>query len=211
MGGPGTPDGRQDHWQHVYATKAADEVSWYQETPSASLEMIRATGIGADAHILDVGGGASTLVDRLIADGYRNVAVLDIAEAALGRSRDRLGDNAAQVEWMVADVTSWTPPREFGLWHDRAVFHFLTEPEDRRAYVETLARTVPEGGHVIIATFAPDGPERCSGLAVMRHGLDSLPEELGEGFERVQHRREEHVTPAGRRQAFLYQRFVRRI
>lgn len=205
-----TTDTRIDHWQNVYATKTADEVSWYQERPSTSLDLIRATGIGPDARIVDVGGGASTLVDHLIAEGHQNLSVLDVAETALAKSRDRLGERAAQLDWIVADVTRWRPPHPFDVWHDRAVFHFLTEPKDRRAYVETMKEAVPQGGHVIIATFAPEGPERCSGLPVMRHGLESLAEELGDGFARAEHRREEHVTPAGRMQAFLYQRFVRR-
>ena len=160
---------RQAHWQNVYQTKDEREVSWFQENPAISLDLIRATGIGADASIIDIGGGAARLADALVADGFRSVTVLDLSEKALATSRERLGARAGGVSWIVADVTKWQPTRTFDVWHDRAAFHFLTDPDDRAAYAERVRKAVRPGGHVIIGTFALDGPERCSGLAVARH------------------------------------------
>ena len=201
---------RRAHWNQVYATRAADEVGWFQRRPELSLELIAAAGIRKDAGIIDVGGGASTLVDRLLDLGYTTLAVLDIAGAALNVSRTRLGARAAAVEWFEADVTAFEPPRRFGLWHDRAVFHFLTDAQDRTRYVATLRRTLQPDGAVVIATFAPDGPPRCSGLEVMRHDERSIGAELGAEFEFRELRRETHRTPMQTEQRFIYCRFERR-
>ena len=203
------PAERRGHWEGVYASRGPSEVSWYQARPAVSLDLIAATGAGPDAGIIDVGGGASTLVDHLLDAGYRNLAVLDVAAGALAACRARLGARAEAVEWIVADVTAWEPERTCDVWHDRAVFHFLTEAADRRAYVTTLRKALAGRGHLIVATFAPDGPPRCSGLPVVRYDAASLGAELGEGFRLVETRREEHVTPAGTVQPFLYQRYVR--
>jgi SAM-dependent methyltransferase len=202
------PD-RRRHWDGVYASKHSNEVSWYQEKPNVSLEMIEATGLGRDAGIIDVGGGASTLVDHLLKAGYRDLSVLDIADQALEETRRRLGPRAEEVAWLVADVTEWSPERRYDLWHDRAVFHFLTNGDERRNYVATLEKALVPGGHLIISTFATDGPEKCSGLPVMRHDTGSLMFELGAAFRFVEARSETHETPTGRSQAFLYQRYVR--
>ena len=200
---------RQAHWQGVYETKAENEVSWYQEHPAASQSLIRDTGLDAGARVIDVGGGASRLVDHLIGEGWRNVAVLDIAPMALERARHRLGPRQAEVEWLVADVTRWTPSARFDLWHDRAVFHFLTDAADRAAYAKAMALAVPSGGHAIIGTFALDGPERCSGLPICRYDAENLAAEFAGDFQLAGSLSEDHVTPAGKIQRFLFCRFRR--
>lgn len=201
---------RSTHWDKVYATKGEAEVSWFQDSPAISLEMIRAANPDHDAAIIDIGGGASRLVDRLLQEGYRDLAVLDISANALDAARQRIGQAAAGVDWIVADVTTWHPARRFEVWHDRAAFHFLTDPRDRAAYVERLRSAVAHGGHVIIATFAPDGPEKCSGLPVQRHDSASLSAEFGPDFELIETRSETHHTPWNSAQAFQFSRFRRR-
>jgi len=201
---------RQAHWQNVYETKAENEVSWYQDHPDSSLALIKACGLGAAARIIDVGGGASRLVDHLLELGYASLAVLDIAPAALERTRRRLGGRAARVEWLAADVTRWMPPCRFELWHDRAVFHFLIDPADRTAYAATMAAAIPVGGQAVIGTFAPDGPERCSGLPICRYDADSLASEFATYFEPVDAMTEDHLTPAGKVQRFQFCRLRRR-
>lgn len=201
---------RSTHWDHVYATKGEAEVSWYQDSPAISLAMIRAACSDRDTAIIDIGGGASRLVDALLRDGYRDVAVLDLSANALEAAKKRLGQAASTVDWIVADATTWRPARTYDVWHDRAAFHFLTDPRDRAAYVERLRSAVKPGGHVIIATFAPDGPEKCSGLPVQRHDSASLAAELGPEFELVETRRETHHTPWNSTQAFQFSRFKRR-
>ena len=198
---------RQEHWNKVYQTKASDDVSWYQRRPDVSLALIAASGVSKDAGVIDVGGGASPLVDFLLDDGYSRLAVLDLSGAALSHSRSRLGARAAGVEWFEADVTSFEPPRRFGLWHDRAVFHFLTAADDRRGYVATLRRTLQPGGSVVISTFAPDGPLKCSGLDVMRYDEQTILAELGAEFQLQEVRRETHITPWQSEQRFIYFRF----
>lgn len=195
----------KEHWEQVYVTKSTDTVSWFQEHAARSLEIIRATGVGRDAGIIDVGGGASTLADDLLAEGYSDLTVLDLSHAALDAARKRLGDKASQVRWIEADITSVElPPRRYDIWHDRAVFHFLTEPAQREAYVHTVFRSVKPGGHVIVATFAEDGPEQCSGLPVMRYRPDELHDQFGAAFALVKHSKEAHHTPAGKVQQFVY-------
>ncbi|MGQ0429011.1 MAG: class I SAM-dependent methyltransferase [Gammaproteobacteria bacterium] len=198
---------RRRHWDQVWRSKTPEQASWFQPLPAVSLDLIAAAGIAKDAWIIDVGCGASTLVDRLLELGYTHLAVLDIADAAMQASRARLGAKAADVAWHEADVTEFEPPRRYGLWHDRAVFHFLTEVADRRAYVATLRKALAPGSAVVIATFAPDGPPKCSGLPVMRHDERSLAAELGTGFELAEVRREMHRTPWQASQPFVYCRF----
>ncbi|WP_158671815.1 class I SAM-dependent methyltransferase [Bradyrhizobium guangdongense] len=200
---------RSAHWDHVYATKGEAEVSWYQDSPAISLEMIRAASPNHDAAIIDIGGGASRLVDALLQDGYRDVGVLDISVNALDAAKKRIGASASMVDWIVADATSWRPAKSYDVWHDRAAFHFLTDPRDRAAYVERLRSAVASGGQVIIGTFAPDGPEKCSGLPVQRHDSASLAAELGPEFELMETRRETHHTPWNSTQAFQFSRFRR--
>jgi trans-aconitate methyltransferase len=199
---------RREHWERLWRNKAPEQVSWYQRDPAISLELIAAAGIAKDAGILDVGGGASLLVDRLLDLGHSNLAVLDVSAAALEACRARLGPRAAAVEWHLADVTGFEPRRNYALWHDRAVFHFLTGAEDRRRYVAVLRKALKPGGAVVIATFAPDGPSRCSGLEVMRYDEKSLGAEFGADFELREVRRETHKTPLDADQCFNYCRLT---
>ncbi|MDE5464572.1 class I SAM-dependent methyltransferase [Bradyrhizobium sp. CSS354] len=200
---------RSTHWDNVYATKGEAEVSWFQNSPATSLAMIRAANPDRAAAIIDIGGGASRLVDALLLDGYRDVAVLDLSANALDAAKKRIGAAASRVDWIVADATTWRPTKAYDLWHDRAAFHFLTDSGDRTAYIERLRSAVAPGGHVIIATFALDGPEKCSGLPVQRHDSASLAAELGPGFELVETRNEAHHTPWNSTQAFQFSRFKR--
>lgn len=201
---------RRAHWETVYATEREDEVSWFEASPEISLELIQATGVARSASIIDIGGGASRLIDALVDTGYSTVSVLDLSETALSRAREPLGGRAKDVTWIAADVTSWHPaPDAYDVWHDRAAFHFLVEASDRSAYVERLAYALRPGGHVIIGTFALDGPERCSGLPVMRYDAALLGRTLGPSFALVETRRHDHLTPGGRRQAFQFGRFQR--
>lgn len=202
---------RREHWNRVYQTKTPDSVSWYQRRPDVSLGLIAASGIAKDAGIIDIGGGASLLADHLLDLGYTNLAVLDLADAALNACRLRLGARAAAIEWFEADVTSFEPPHRYALWHDRAAFHFLTEAADRARYVATLGRTLLPGGTAIIATFALDGPPRCSGLDIVRYDERSIAVELGAQFALREMRRETHITPGNAEQRFSYFRFERTV
>jgi len=197
-------ESRKAHWEHVYSSKDPTEVSWYQGTPQLSLRMIAATGVETGGAIIDVGGGASTLVDNLLDSGYSDVTVLDIASAALQRSRARLGDAAKKVTWIEQDILHFEPNRSFELWHDRAVFHFLTEKNQQRHYADLLQKAIEPGGRVILATFGPDGPERCSGLPVQRYSTEKLSGLLEPAFELQAQDLEEHKTPGWSVQQFLY-------
>jgi SAM-dependent methyltransferase len=201
---------RREHWERVYSTKAADAVSWYQKHADLSLDWIRASGIARTASLIDVGGGSSTLVDDLLHEGYSSLTVLDVSAAALAGTKARLGAQAEAVAWIAADITEVAlPSRAFDLWHDRAVFHFLTAAQDRAAYVSALLRAVKPGGHMIVSTFAEDGPSQCSGLPVHRYTPSGLHAELGSDFALIRHQREEHRTPAGALQRFVYCHFRR--
>jgi SAM-dependent methyltransferase len=200
---------RGAHWENVYRTKGEREVSWFQETPSISLELIRSAGATRHSAIVDIGGGASRLVDGLVDEGFAAITVLDLSESALAAARTRLGQAAAGVTWIVADVVSWKPLQRYDIWHDRAAFHFLTDADDRTAYVERLREALQPGGHAIIATFALDGPERCSGLPVIRHDAVSLGKVLGSAFNLVETRRHDHHTPMGSTQRFQFSVFRR--
>ena len=195
---------RKSHWEKVYTTKGENEVSWFQENPAASLELIDLARPTPEAAIVDIGGGASRLVDGLLARGFRQVTVLDISAAALEAAKARLGDRAGEVQWVVADVTEWSPAQTFDIWHDRAAFHFLIDPLDCSAYIARMKQAVRPGGHVVIGTFAIDGPEKCSGLPVNRYDAASLARELGEGFELLDSRRHDHSTPWDSTQRFQF-------
>lgn len=200
------PD-RQVHWSGVYAAKPADSVSWFQSEPALSIELIGRSS-EPPARVLDVGGGASFLVDRLLAAGY-DPGVLDVSREPLDLVKRRLGAAAAGVSFIVADVTRYVAPEPWDVWHDRAVFHFLTDPRDRAAYrTAMLAGTRPDGS-IIVATFGPDGPRQCSGLPTMRYGPEQLAAELGQGVELRDHVLEMHRTPSGAEQQFVYCRFAR--
>lgn len=193
------------HWETVYQTKAPTNVSWYSPHLERSMEIIRKLGLERSAHIIDVGAGESTLVDDLIAEGYLNLTVLDISQTALDVARERLGARAPSVAWKQADITAVElPVQKFDIWHDRAVFHFLTNPEHRLAYVRTVIRAVKPGGYVIVATFGPQGPEKCSGLNVMRYDAESLHDEFGKTFKLLDSLTEQHQTPFGTTQQFVY-------
>lgn len=200
---------RKEHWDRIYTDLSPDEVSWYQKEPALSLEMIHRTGLGKDGLIIDIGGGASVLVDRLVDEGYRNIAVLDLSAKALACARQRLGKREDQVEWIEADVTGVVLSRVYDLWHDRAVFHFLTEADDRKKYLETMRRSVRPGGHVIIATFAVGGPTKCSGLDIVQYDAPKLSGELGPEFTLIEQKAELHTTPIGKEQQFWYFRLRR--
>jgi SAM-dependent methyltransferase len=195
----------REHWERVHRHIAPAELSWFQREPTLSLDLIRRVATDLDAPIIDVGGGASTLVDGLLDAGYRNLTVLDLSDAALGVARERLGARAASVRWLEADARAVpVASSTYEVWHDRAVFHFLTVPRDRAAYVNSLRSAVRPGGHVIVASFALDGPSQCSGLPVVRYSCESMQAELGPSFLPIDSVREAHHTPSGATQAFVY-------
>lgn len=198
---------RKAHWQNVYNSKGENEVSWFQESPAPSLDLLALIGASKDSAILDIGGGASRLVDALVRKGYKDLTVLDLSEAAFGVVKQRLGEAAGRVHWIACDVTAWEPARLYDVWHDRAAFHFLTDNNERSAYVERLRRALRSGGHAIIGTFAPDGPEMCSGLPVARYDAESLSAIFGRAFALVDTRRHQHVTPWQATQQFQFSVF----
>ena len=195
----------QAHWDRIYTEKAPDQVSWYTPRLDASLALIEQAGAGPSTSIIDVGAGESTLVDDLLAHGYSDLTVLDISQTAIAANKKRLGDAASRVRWLVADVTkAQLGAFAYEVWHDRAVFHFLTDPSDRAAYVRQVVHAVKRGGHVIIGTFGPEGPTRCSGLDVVRYDADSLHDEFGRRFRLLESTTQLHRTPFGTVQQFLY-------
>lgn len=195
----------KDHWEKVYTTKEPDNVSWFQPHAEISLRLINGTELGREAAIIDVGGGASTLVDDLLDGGYRELTILDLSGAALKESKRRLGAQGKHVRWMEADITlAALEPHSFDIWHDRAVFHFLTTEEDRQAYVQQVLRALKPGGHVIMATFGTQGPLQCSGLPVVRYAPGELHAEFGEAFSLLTHEEHLHHTPFGTDQQFIY-------
>jgi len=199
---------RKTHWENVYANSSPLRVSWYQKEPSISLQLIRNTGLALDAPIIDVGGGASLLVDRLCEQGFTNVGVLDISANALAHAKARIADKTCSVEWYEEDVTCFNPPHRYSLWHDRAVFHFLTTGADRKKYVSVLRHALAPGGHLVIMAFAIDGPRKCSGLDIVQYDADKLMNELGPGFELLETGFEVHFTPSGNEQKFMYFRLM---
>ena len=195
----------KSHWERIYNTKLPTQVSWFQPHALRSLDLIRGVSPPPDGAIIDVGGGASTLIDDLLDAGYQDLTVLDISAAALAATRTRLGAQAGSVRWIEADILDAQLPRTgYSVWHDRAVFHFLTTPADRARYVAQVRRAVRSGGFVLVATFADDGPTRCSGLEVNRYSPEALHAEFGAPFRLVVSEREDHITPGGVRQAFIY-------
>lgn len=207
---PDSTTARRAHWQQAWSSKPATSTSWYQPRPELSLELIAATGIDHDAALIDIGGGASTLVDALLADGWSQLSVLDISAAALDVARQRLGVASNRVQWIEADLLNAQLPQRYAIWHDRAVFHFLTNDADRQRYRLLAEASIVPGGQLILGSFAEDGPLRCSGLAVQRHSIESLAAALGPQFALIESRREIHQTPMGSEQRFVYGRFLRR-
>ncbi|MEO5805078.1 class I SAM-dependent methyltransferase [Devosia sp.] len=202
-------DDKAAHWENVYNNKGDQEVSWFEDSPHLSLRLINQAGATSDDAVVDVGGGASRLVDALVANGQAHITVLDLSAAALDRARSRLS-GARQVDWVVSDITTWSPPRQFNIWHDRAAFHFLTTPADQQAYSAVLRAALPPGGVAIIGTFALDGPEKCSGLPVARYDAPSLSAVLGEDFSLLSSLLHQHSTPWGAIQRFHFATFRRR-
>lgn len=199
-------DDRRSHWESVYTTKNEDEVSWFETSPDVSLELLHEAGLKTNMAVVDVGGGASRLVDALVGLKVAEISVLDLSEAALRTAQARLAE-AGNVSWIASDVTTWVPDRHYDLWHDRAAFHFLTTGRDQQAYAATLRRALRPGGRAIIGTFAPDGPEKCSGLPVARYDPESLQAVLGHDFNLLFSRRHEHSTPWGSSQRFQFSTF----
>lgn len=200
-------ESRQAHWEDVYTKKAESEVSWFQDHPAQSLDLMAELGATADTAIIDIGGGASRVVDCLVEKGFRAVTVLDLSQAALNMAQARLGDRAAKVSWLNADATSWQPHDKYDIWHDRAAFHFLTEEADRAAYVRRMKQALKAGSHAIIATFALNGPDKCSGLPVKRYDAPGLGSALGQGFTLMDTRSHAHLTPWGTTQSFQFSVF----
>jgi len=195
---------RTQHWENVYQTKSSNEVSWYEPDPKQSLDLILRVAGELRGRVLDVGGGQSFLVDRLLDSGFEHVTVLDISQTAIEATKARLGKRASQVEWIDADITQRDALGEFDIWHDRAVFHFITDPDDRRHYVELLRRSLPIGGHFVVGTFAKGGPEKCSGLLICQYDTARMQAELGPSFEPVESSEYLHTTPAGKPQQFFF-------
>ena len=197
--------GNREHWDAIYGEKGPSEVSWYRPRLDRSLRFFSGARLPKDAAIVDVGGGASTLVDDLLAQGFENVTVVDISEAAVEQAKARLGARAAEVTWIVGDVMQiGLPEQRYDFWHDRAVFHFLTNESDRVRYVETARRALKPGGHIVVATFGPSGPERCSGLPVVRYSAEGIHDQFGPQFTKVGSESETHQTPWGTEQEFVY-------
>jgi SAM-dependent methyltransferase len=201
---------KKTHWENVYQQKSPLEVSWFQKEPTLSLALIHNSQIASDEPIIDVGCGASVLVDYLYREGFTKLAGLDISKNALASAKRRLGDSASKIEWFEADITEFDAPHAFSFWHDRAVFHFLTEQADRKKYVSVLNQALKPGGHLIIAAFAIGGPEKCSGLNAVQYDSKRLMAELGGNFELVEERNEIHLTPSNQEQKFTYFRFIKR-
>jgi SAM-dependent methyltransferase len=195
---------RTQHWENVYQTKSSTEVSWYEPDPKQSLYLILQVTGESRGRVLDVGGGQAFLVDRLLDTGFKQVAVLDISQTAIDATKARLGERASQVEWIVADITHRDLLGEFDVWHDRAVFHFIMDPDDRRHYVELLKRSLPIGGHFVVGTFAKGGPEKCSGLPICQYDATTMQAELGPSFEPVECSEYLHTTPTGKPQQYFF-------
>lgn len=195
---------RKTHWENVYTNKTPTDVSWFQQEPAVSLELIASTGISCASKIIDVGAGASVLVDKLLDQGFGDLTVLDVSSKALDYAQKRLGNRAGTVKWIEADITEFESTEKYDLWHDRAVFHFLTDEDSRKKYVRNMSKAVNPGGHVIIAAFSIDGPLKCSGLDVERYSPAKMKDELGPSFELIKSTDESHLTPAGKEQKFTY-------
>jgi 2-polyprenyl-3-methyl-5-hydroxy-6-metoxy-1,4-benzoquinol methylase len=198
------PAKRKHHWEQFWSTSEPRNASWYQESPDASLSLVDAAGIEPGAHVLDVGGGASTLTDSLLERGFENISILDVSESAITHAKTRLGACSERVSWIIGDVTAFRSETPIDLWHDRAVLHFLTEKRDRDLYVQSLTSSLAPDGHLIVATFALDGPKKCCGLEVVRYGPREISELFGESFRLQETLHETHLTPAKVEQRFTY-------
>ncbi|CAK0751417.1 Nodulation protein S (NodS) [Gammaproteobacteria bacterium] len=200
---------RKEHWERIYQDKSPFEVSWYQKEPAVSLALMRKLVLKNTDYIIDVGGGASMFCDYLLKDGFKNITILDLSFHALTYVQQRLGDKSKLIEWKVADVTNFVSSHKYDLWHDRAVFHFLTDNDDRKKYRQALEASVKDYGHVIIAAFSIGGPTKCSGLDIVQYDAKTLKEELGEKFILIEEKVEKHLTPVGKEQSFGYYVFTK--
>jgi SAM-dependent methyltransferase len=198
------------HWENAYQKEAPEELSWYQDRPEISLKLIAATEVGLNHNIIDIGGGTSKLASLLVAQGYKKVTVLDIAARSIEQAKSRLGEQADKITWIEADATNYNFKEKYDIWHDRAVFHFLTGSHDRESYVDAVQHSLKNGGHLIMATFGLKGPRKCSGLAVVRYSPETLHEEVGNNFDPVETFVEIHSTPSNVQQEFIYCRFTKR-
>ncbi|MBK7426321.1 MAG: class I SAM-dependent methyltransferase [Saprospiraceae bacterium] len=201
----------QNHWEKIYSTKQPNEVSWTQEVPATSLDFIHAAHLDKQAHIIDIGGGDSKLVDYLLEEGYENISVLDISEEALRRAKKRLGDKAEKVNWIVSEITAFEPSGNYDFWHDRAAFHFLTSEPQIEKYLSIARKSIKENGTITIGTFSENGPKKCSGLDIKQYTEDTLSRELKNGFEKIKCITEDHITPFDTTQNFLFCSFKRHL
>jgi len=197
------------HWERAYKARPIPELSWHQDVPATSLRFVEKTAVSHEQAIIDVGGGAFSLADHLLTAGFKQISVLDISATALQHGRDRLGDEADKIEWVEADITNYQPTHKVDVWHDRAVFHFLTNATDRTAYLQTMGEMLHDDGHVIISTFALDGPEQCSALNIVRYDADMMCAEFGEQYRLLETCKETHPKPRGGEQEFIYFWFQR--
>lgn len=195
---------RKKHWENIYETKKADEVSWYEPVPETSLDYFKSFKVPETAKITDIGGGDSFLVDHLLKRGYKNISVLDISEAAIERAKKRLGESASEVNWIVADAAKFEPEEEYDFWHDRAAFHFLTDPKEISDYIRTAEKAVSPGGILVIGTFSEEGPTKCSGIEIRQYSKASLSAYFSEFFEKKACKKVDHVTPSGSIQKFIF-------
>jgi 2-polyprenyl-3-methyl-5-hydroxy-6-metoxy-1,4-benzoquinol methylase len=200
---------RKDHWERAYEKTAPTDVGWYQDYPELSIKLIGNTGIRKDGSVIDVGGGTSKLSGYLLDQGYSKLTVLDISGQSIEKAKSNLGEKSLKIKWFETDVTNYHAEERYDIWHDRAVFHFLTKKEDRISYINTLNQTLKLNGHLIIATFSLDAPKKCSGLSVVRYSQDTLQKELGANFNLEEYHLESHVTPSGAKQQFIYCRFIK--
>ena len=200
---------RKKHWENVYETKAPYQVGWRQEVPQTSLDFIKSCGLKKSAEIIDVGGGDSKLIDHLLDEGFENITVLDISAKAIDKAKQRLGDKAENVNWIVSDILEFEPDTSYDIWHDRATFHFLTSPEEIEKYI-TIAQNFVTG-YLTIGTFSEDGPQKCSGLPVTRYNEETIAYAFKSGFEKMQCIREDHTTPSEKVQNFLFCSFMRKM
>ena len=201
---------RKKHWNRVYEKNLPNEVGWYQDYPKMSLKLIAITEIGADGSIIDIGGGTSKLPGILLDQGYKRLTVLDISGKSIEKAKIQLAENSNRITWIEADVTKFNFKEKFDVWHDRAVFHFLTEVEGRKGYINSLNQALRLNGHLVIGTFGLDAPPKCSGLPVVRYEPETLHHELGNNFDLAETFFENHVTPSGVRQKFIFCRFIKR-
>ena len=201
---------RKDHWERIYQKHSPTEVGWYQSYPERSLKLIYNTGADTDSSIIDVGGGTSTLAKHLLDKGYEKLAVLDISGNSIERAKSQLDEKSREINWIEADVTKYSFTEQYDIWHDRAVFHFLTKAEDRKGYITSLNQALKLNGHLIIATFSLDAPPKCSGLSVVRYSSETLQSELGDNFILEEAVVEDHVTPSWIKQNFIFCRFIKR-